>query len=161
MVKRREVRGGVNNTQLLSQCSSMRHRIYNSITGQDCVCSFKNKCDGNKSRKRQKHNSQRWHLIKFGEKKWTISIYLRHEYEILNSPHPNKKPSLTTELVRNIVCIHNAALKTPEWHREKERNKKTKRLFSHTIIESSLPKSSTQDNWAQQAEEKKKKKTSQ
>lgn len=38
----------------------------------------------------------------------------------------------------------------------KRETKKTKRLFSHTIIESSLPKSSTQDNWAQQAEEEEK-----
>lgn len=131
MVKRREVRGGVNNTQLLSQCSSMRDRIYNSITGQDCVCSFKNKCDGNKSRKRQKYNSQWWHLIKC-KKKLTIYIYLWHEYEILNSPHPNKKHSLAAELVRDIVCEHNTALKNTrvtQGEREKQKNKKV--IFTH------------------------------
>lgn len=60
--------------------------------------------------------------------------------------------------------MHNAAFK--KHHRdterkretirgEKEKKKKNTRLFSHTIIESSLPKSSTKDNWAQQVKKKK------
>ncbi len=66
-----------------------------------------------------------------------ISIYLWYDCEILNSPHPNKKPSLTIELVQNIVYAQRCLYKTPSWHGEKERNnqgRKRKLTKKHQVI---------------------------
>lgn len=87
---------------------------------------------------KKKSRKSLWGILKLG-KKLTISIYLQYDYEILNSPHPNKKPSSTIELVQNIVytkrCLkkhqRDTGRKKETIRGEKEKKKKTPGYF-HT-----------------------------
>lgn len=133
------MRGGVNNTQLLSQC---RHTIYNSIYLSSPFISYSiafaalktNATEINQETDRNA-NHKPWHSLTF--LKIVFFCLLQRDYEILNSPRSNKKPSLTIELVQNIVYTQRCLEKHQRDTGRKEgtimEGKKTKRNLQVTF----------------------------